>query len=49
MEWAISDKLANLEDTLFVRKTVGELLFEGYQDDVMTIAADMNGGDGGTW
>ena len=47
MEWAISDMLANLEATIFVRKTVGELLFEGYQDDVMTIAADMNGGAGG--
>ena len=47
MEWAISDMLANLEATIFVRKTVGELLFEGYQDDVMTIAADMNGGTGG--
>ena len=47
MEWAISDMLANLEATIFVRKTVGELLFEGYEDDVMTIAADMNGGAGG--
>merc|ERR1719360_330780 len=43
MEWGISDMLANLEATIFVRKTVGELLFEGYEDDVMTIAADMNG------
>ena len=42
MEWGISDMLANLEATIFVKKTVGELLFEGYQDDVMTIGADMN-------
>ena len=42
MEWGISDMLANLEATIFVRKTVGELLFEGYEDDVMTIGADMN-------
>ena len=47
MEWAISDMLANLEATIFVRKTVGELLFEGYEDDVMTIGADMNS-DAGT-
>ena len=42
MEWGISDMLANLEATIFVKKTVGELLFEGYEDDVMTIGADMN-------
>ena len=42
MEWGISDMLANLEATIFVRKTVGELLFEGYEDDVMSIGADMN-------
>ena len=42
MEWGISDMLANLEATIFIKKTVGELLFEGYQDDVMTIGADMN-------
>ena len=28
MEWGVSDMLANLEASIFVRKTVGELLFE---------------------
>ena len=42
MEWGISDMLANLEANIFIRKSVGELLFEGYRDDVMTIASDMN-------
>ena len=42
MEWGISDMLANLEATIFVKKTVGELLFEGYEDDVMSIGADMS-------
>ena len=42
MEWGISDMLANLEAHVFVRKSVGELLFEGYKDEVMTIASDMN-------
>ena len=61
MEWAVSDMLANLEASIFVRKTVGELLFEviilypatqikqypvflfeGYEDDVMSIGADMS-------
>ena len=48
MEWGISDMLANLEATIFVKKTVGELLFEGYEDDVMTIGADMNSDAGNT-
>ena len=42
MEWGVSDMLANLEATIFVKKTVGELLFEGYEDDVMSIGADMS-------
>ena len=28
MEWGVSDMLANLEASIFVRKTIGELLFE---------------------
>ena len=48
MEWGISDMLANLEASIFVKKTVGELLFEGYEDDVMTIGADMNSEAGTT-
>ena len=48
MEWGISDMLANLEATIFVKKTVGELLFEGYEDDVMSIGAEMSEPGGAT-
>ena len=41
MEWGISDMLATLEATIFVKKTVGELLFEGYKDDVMDLGSSM--------
>ena len=41
MEWGISDMLATLEATIFVKKTVGELLFEGYRDDVMELGSSM--------
>ena len=41
MEWGISDMLATLEATLFVNKTVGELLFEGYEDEVLKMGKMM--------
>ena len=41
MEWAVSDMLATLEATLFVNKTVGELLFEGYEDEVLKMGKMM--------
>ena len=39
MEWGISDMLSTLEATIFVRKTVKELLFEGYEDTVMELGS----------
>ena len=41
MEWGISDMLATLEATLFVKKTVGELLFDGYEDEVLEMGTEM--------
>merc|ERR1711892_595849 len=38
MEWGISDMLATLEARIFVNKTIGELLFDGYEDAVMKMA-----------
>jgi len=42
MEWGISDMLSTLEATIFIKKTIGELLFDGYQDTVMEIGSSMN-------
>ena len=39
MEWGISDMLSTLDATLFVNRTVGELLFDGYDDTVMNIGS----------
>ena len=39
LEWAVSDMLAALEAQIFVTRTVGELLFEGYEDTVMGIGS----------
>ena len=39
MEWGISDMLSALEATIFVRRTVEELLFEGYEDTVMELGS----------
>jgi len=41
MEWGISDMLATLEATIFVKKTVGELLFDGYEDEVLEMGTEM--------
>ena len=41
MEWGVSDMLSTLEATIFVKKTVGELLFEGYEDTVMELGATL--------
>ena len=37
MEWGISDMLATIKASIFVKKTIGELLFDGYADTVMDI------------
>ena len=39
MEWAVSDMISALEAELFVRKTVKELLFEGYEDTILEIGS----------
>ena len=39
MEWGVSDMLSTLEAEIFVRKTVGELLFEGYEDKIMDLGS----------
>ena len=41
MEWGISDMLATLEATIFVKKTVGELLFDGFEDEVLEMGTEM--------
>ena len=39
MEWGVSDMLDSLETEIFIRKTVGELLFEGYEDTLLEIGS----------
>ena len=41
-EMGISDMLASLEATIFVKRSVGELLFDGYEDTVMTIGSSFS-------
>ena len=38
--------LSTLEAEIFVRKTAGELLFEGYEDKIMDIGAALGEGIG---
>ena len=46
MEWGVSDMLSTLEAKIFVRKTVGELLFDGYEDQIMDIGSALGLGQG---
>ena len=46
MEWGVSDMLSTLEAEIFVRKTVGELLFEGYEDKIMNLGSALGQGQG---
>ena len=39
LQWAVSDMISTLGAEVFVRKTVGELLFEGYEDKMMEIGS----------
>jgi len=39
MEWGISDMLSTIEARIFVKKSIGELLFDGYEDTVMEIGS----------
>ena len=45
MEWGMSDMLSTLEAELFVKKTVGELLFDGYEDKVMSLGSSFTDED----
>ena len=42
MEWGMSDMLSTIQATIFVRRTVAELLFDGYNDVVMDIGSSFN-------
>ena len=42
MEWGMSDMLSTIQATIFVRRTIAELLFEGYDDVVMDIGSSFN-------
>ena len=46
MEWGVSNMLATIEAQIFVKRTVGELLFEGYEDSVMQIGSVFGHGQG---
>ena len=46
MEWGVSDMLSSMEAEIFVRKTVGELLFEGYEDKIIDIGSALGHGPG---
>ena len=46
MEWGVSDMLFSMEAEIFVRKTVGELLFEGYEDKIMDLGSALGQGQG---
>ena len=38
-EWGVSDMLRSLEANIFVKRSVRELLFDGYEDSVMDIGS----------
>lgn len=42
MEFGLSDMLATVEAQLFLNKTVGELLFDGYDDPILEIGASFD-------
>lgn len=41
----IVDRLVENVETLFVTKTVGQLLYEGYEDDLLNLTATLNVSD----
>jgi len=45
MEWGISDMLSTIEARIFVKRTIGELLFDGYEDTVMDIGSSLDSED----
>ena len=42
MEFGLSDMLATIEAKLFLKRTVGELLFDGYEDPILEIGASFD-------
>ena len=46
MEWGVSDMLRSLEANIFVKRSVRELLFDGYEDSVMDIGSAFGQGHG---
>jgi len=42
MEFGLSDMFSTVEATLFINKTIGELLFDGYEDPVLEIGASFD-------
>ena len=42
MEFGLSDMLATVEAKLFLNRTVGELLFDGYDDPILEIGASFD-------
>ena len=45
-EWGVSDMLRSLEANIFVKRSVQELLFDGYEDSVMGIGSAFGQGHG---
>ena len=38
MQWGLSSTLDSIGSQVFIRKTAGELLFDGYEDPLLSIA-----------
>jgi len=47
MEYGVSDLLSSVQAKLFVNKTVGQLLFDGYEDEIVMLKAAMETQDKG--
>jgi len=45
MEWGVSDMLSTIQARIFVKRTIGELLFDGYEDTVMEIGTSLDSED----
>jgi len=45
LEWGVSDMLSTIQARIFVKRTIGELLFDGYEDTVMEIGTSLDSED----
>jgi len=45
LEWGVSDMLSTIQARIFVKRTIGELLFDGYEDTVMEIGTSLDSDD----